>query len=906
VYGVDREVHEGEMAADAAPLAAPTAIQMEAFGAYKLGGYICIDISYPNLLRYARSIANDGLLTLINRIENATPTDLVGIAMEDFFEVGEGIDATQLKDILLQIVANKTGEQRIKSLLVTKLLIDNDLGCIGASYFRGKRLRVRLTREYEKDGDAYTPELHEVGFGRVNASELILCGDRTSLVQEEVSSLFHELTHVYHAMLGINLTVAVNSTNAAIMSDPNIRRYLCPLLDPVIFTKVQELIGIDDVVKSNLDNNLDFSKALEDEKTNATRVLEFLKDNSLIAVPPDGTNNVWKATTYIATRMTVGWSNGEEALTIYGLAPFIIWHGQTGSGPESYRFLYIDRQNECTYRIRNSNKYRMLHVGLKRLARLFDPQKGADQRMIYANRIAQIIHQTIGIHGVLPYLAQAEMTETDSNVHRKQTAGYAKVDVLTESLVNGWYNSTPNLHDASELEAYNLADLMYFVAKKGEEITENDIGFVARSGKLLAKTLKAYYICRKSAREEPKTLMEWCMGNCPSQYRHKIANAFLEYFGNRDTVSTAIENGCLEEATKWCAENDKAWIKTKRLINAVWQKINSTDYAELQHAFEYAGKFLALPGLVIPDRTLQEMVDKMIKNGKESLVTVILRYASRIGAQIDCTNTVRKVGLKNVGYLSWAFVEGRAYVDINDMISDITNADNGNMLYQFFNDIVRHNVDESGRIRVDAVYQAIKNRRWECVYRTFPTNGVQYDEMTLQEVCKKAAADNHVYTFAEVLKHTDDSNLAKQICEWFSLNIDDKYKAETAMKALDEARLVSVRQRRVHIVQQYVKDSKIGAIYGSFPAEGIYYGPDILGKLLKYEDGCGGKTKTIIEYARDKSIVIEPAIVQEVSGLLEKKKIEYCGTYRKEIEDAHASCKAYLNRVGHKRPVAAP
>jgi hypothetical protein len=121
-----------------------------AFGIQKHDGMKVVDISYPYLRRYAQTLndfwpkvqAIDGITISSPGGKQTEAIDsLYSIARDSVLEVGKE-DETEFKEIFSLMVANKTGEQRIKALIILQKLINCQK--IGASYYRDKKIKVVL------------------------------------------------------------------------------------------------------------------------------------------------------------------------------------------------------------------------------------------------------------------------------------------------------------------------------------------------------------------------------------------------------------------------------------------------------------------------------------------------------------------------------------------------------------------------------------------------------------------------------------------------------------------------------------------------------------------------------------------------------------------------------------------
>jgi hypothetical protein len=326
-------------------------------GYFKENGKIVIDISYPTLKAYVTKLKG----THHNKIEAFKKIDKVdGLSGEELWNASleHIIDPNPLPrglkirfhDSFLEMVKNYTGEQRIKALITLQILINEGIGNLVDSFFVGKKIKIRKSDA----GTGYDPINHRIDFefGKIEVPFLSRTAGESDLLLRSSSTWLHELSHVYHIMLGLN-TDTTNSMQVAYLSDPFLRERLIPLINFGVFNHVlTEITKIDELYDDMITDDLD------DFRNN--KYYKFLVDNnflgnSLLKFPANLTSKKDKILARLISFVCIFmdcWTCSEEMLTIVGFVLLRI---------NGIDYLFLDRQNENVYTIRGRNKFRLTH-----------------------------------------------------------------------------------------------------------------------------------------------------------------------------------------------------------------------------------------------------------------------------------------------------------------------------------------------------------------------------------------------------------------------------------------------------------------------------------------------------------------------------------------------------------------
>jgi hypothetical protein len=371
----------------------------EAFGSKEINGRKILDVSYPQLERYVKKLEKigafrgkeDRLQTIAdimgakvctsdqpNAVNSDAAEKLCELAVSNLFVIpkekgtlpsagGRKIDCladediTAFKNILKEMICFSTGEQRIKSLLILQILIDNDIGNVGASFYKARKIRLAKTSDANRS--AYNHLNHllllEIG-GKSEGYTLFRNGTTNTdleITKENLSTvLLHELSHTYHSMLGIDAYGLFNSIRAAYFADKHFREYLIPLLNKEVCLQIKKKIEEAGIKLSPINSwREDLKINLGDLKI----VDEFLEANQFFGndLLNEPTTDSERALRQITSVLILGWTNFEEVLTIFGVAPL-----KLSNKKDTY--LFVDRQNESTQLTRDMDKYRLLHCSI--------------------------------------------------------------------------------------------------------------------------------------------------------------------------------------------------------------------------------------------------------------------------------------------------------------------------------------------------------------------------------------------------------------------------------------------------------------------------------------------------------------------------------------------------------------
>jgi hypothetical protein len=172
------------------------------FGTKKTLQGTAIEISYASLHKYAATI--EDARELLTRIDSITDkNELYELSKQIVFEISPEYDA-DFRDIFNQLVRIPAGEQRIKSLILLQNMISNNIGGIGSSYYRGKRIKIIL-KGYRSNYDDkhHTLEINEETCCHDDKIRLSVQQGQAagiSALSEIASTTMHELSHAYHML----------------------------------------------------------------------------------------------------------------------------------------------------------------------------------------------------------------------------------------------------------------------------------------------------------------------------------------------------------------------------------------------------------------------------------------------------------------------------------------------------------------------------------------------------------------------------------------------------------------------------------------------------------------------------------------------------------------------------------
>ncbi|MDR1907869.1 MAG: hypothetical protein LBQ43_03335, partial [Holosporales bacterium] len=179
-------------------------------GFYRKNGKIFLDISYPRLWSYVerlrkQSKIDDSVYTVLRNVNEMKSNDLYQESLQWILDTSELTDEfkSKFKQVFDDMVRVSTGEQRIKSLIVLQILINNRIGNIGGSFYFNKKITVK-----ERERISYRGTDHSLMFN-FNEDNLIFVGSEESQqcplhVGQISGGCLHELSHAFHFMLGFS------------------------------------------------------------------------------------------------------------------------------------------------------------------------------------------------------------------------------------------------------------------------------------------------------------------------------------------------------------------------------------------------------------------------------------------------------------------------------------------------------------------------------------------------------------------------------------------------------------------------------------------------------------------------------------------------------------------------------
>jgi hypothetical protein len=506
---------------DSEIVALPILRLAEALGYVEVGGKKVLDLSYHSLFLYVLRLEKEGKFTdekskkvleemkRVNAIKVISPEsgEIAKEAVEALCEASEIViesaEAERLRPILEEMVSTSTGEQRIKSLIIVKLLIDNGIGDIGFSSFRNQKIKISFGDEsiYKYRFELTLMDGKEDLFYVKNDPD-------ASAEEEERNSgsvpaaLLHELCHAYHGVLGLyGLTGVENSFRAALVADPSIRNAAIPLLEENTFAAMKRKI-IDNKLSVGNGNGVRLDKIITEDKFYQFLEANDFFGNPLLKVKHGADRNVDSEVEdfliYLVCNCFGYWGNGEEMLAILGVAPVKLPNGETWN--------ILDRQNENTERIRAYDVYRILHCGVTSSGRSSDKLNLKDPAFL------KIFSEAQKEAGTKLYRSRQDMKPTPDNVYEEIQAEKRFGDLIGKDEINksvkAWGELRVRLRGIDEKDYVKevIDDICEYAERKGIRISDESFRACWKACSLTKNVLRNYLQGRE--KEEALEIME--------------------------------------------------------------------------------------------------------------------------------------------------------------------------------------------------------------------------------------------------------------------------------------------------------------------------------------------------------------------------------------------------------------
>jgi hypothetical protein len=431
-----------------------------------------VDISYSALCAYTSRLpmGEDARISLRN-LQTCEARELCTLACTHLFDFSQlsGHSRVLFHETLASMTAQRVGCQRVRSLLMLQFLIDHNLGEIGGSFYKGKKIQFRKGL-----GNGYSQERHDLEMCYFfSLQEILISPDPDALADPSASpssTLLHELTHAYHAMLGITggwrrnegpTRTCIDPVRRAYLSCPPLRERLIPLLHGGVF---QDLCT--EVTRRGF--------VLKDvcETETVTSCRRFLEDNNFFGLSLPEEAPLRSAMTHLICRFIEKWDDLDEMLTIAGFVPIIFHDGA--------RYVLLNEQNESAQLLQESKRFRLVHGDFRIISSVFGAR---------SVEFLQILSQAIARHGVSLYSAEGE--SRDSLPHSPLSAEGPTQEDLERSLTEITRQFTPFL---SEPRSVCLVQERMALAKKyGLSVTDALFQQLLHAGAMDPMVLACYW-----------------------------------------------------------------------------------------------------------------------------------------------------------------------------------------------------------------------------------------------------------------------------------------------------------------------------------------------------------------------------------------------------------------------------
>ncbi|MDR0661841.1 MAG: hypothetical protein LBF76_00420 [Holosporales bacterium] len=350
------------------------------FGYYQQGKTKIVDISYASLCAYASGLSmTPEQQQLFETIQHSDEGALFPLALDLF-------DCTQLKrfqrtsfeEALRRTLGNPVGRDRVRALQTIQFLIDQQLGEIGMSCYKDKKISVHWGT-----GNFYEFKAHTLILSFLPEDLILLDFEPkkrpSPIIAKSSSALSHELSHAYHKMLGSSFKCDINMLREAIFAHPLLRERLIPLLNTDVFQYVEQALQKVDFGK---DLRAYVHKAFPDDPC-----YRFLEENNFFGLPrPHLDNPLQSAMTRLICLFIKAWDSSEEILTIAGFVPLLL-HDEP--------FLLVDAQNESFYHLEESQRFRSTHGVMASLYQILGKRGSA----VFLDSFSEAVQQ----YGLAPY-----------------------------------------------------------------------------------------------------------------------------------------------------------------------------------------------------------------------------------------------------------------------------------------------------------------------------------------------------------------------------------------------------------------------------------------------------------------------------------------------------------------------
>jgi hypothetical protein len=517
--------------------------------------------------------------------------------------------------------------QRIKTLLIMQILIDNSIGDVGNTLLIGKKIKVVTNKMngYER-GEHKLHVKFRPQKANVNDDERLIQDADLSII------LLHEFSHTYHSMLGMPGEGGKGSWDQckslfyeSYLRDKALRERLVPLLNKEVFSDTLNALKDSETAHGALlfpwheVEGLEyyaFYQFLEANEFFGNELLKFPKNDRGEVVGEEKA----RALLILKTcELMEEWWKAEEMLTIAGFVPLYF-----GEGSE---YVLLDRQNEDVQMIKDGYKWiRQTHLAFKKI------HDGLDMETTMEAMLASTRN-----HGLFLYGDQEGMAPTSQSVYEVAGASLEvgepiSVEEMSEAIMgavlpgqiaemptgdelryNGCY---PRVIRESDREYECIMSMLGYAVREGIKISDEAMKFCAATGTLRTDILDCYMKDKDETTREAKLL------------------ELLEY------LVEASEEGSRAQATKEILAyvRDKA-IKIFELdrfidrTNQIVEAINPKNIESIAELLKYACENGVTPRV----DDFQTIFEKIYAayGSREECIDALLRYAESAGIVLD-------------------------------------------------------------------------------------------------------------------------------------------------------------------------------------------------------------------------------------------------------------------------------
>ncbi|MDR1207886.1 MAG: hypothetical protein LBJ89_00880 [Holosporales bacterium] len=460
-------------------------------GCFQHNGRNILDLSYANLITYAFRVTSNKspVYQELQAYDDAYGEPLFNTFMH-MFDVSKLplLLQRRFKEFVHRMLESPTGQQLAKSMLIMQTLINEDIGLIGSSFYKGKQIRI----EKGSESQYWQNHVIEIAFSKGECLQIpyISVGDQPSSIEELDFLFLHECTHALRSLIGLDIVgQAINSPLVSFVENPELRTRMVPFLDgsflaaahkalldtPELLSKIIEAFSHGEVVENIYYLNRGGGKTFY---TFLQQNAKYLGIQPFLILPNEKIDNndakVKLALTCLMTSLFDGWYNVDEMLAIWGFAPFRMKDGSD--------WLITTDENESAYNMHKYNLFRFTYRKNSQMENLFQ-DKYPQAMTLFSRLIMQCGLQLFPTERIFERNVPVKISETEDESRN------ILLNVTTAAFSNEQYTDE-EIFEIAYSRRLGFAKITF--ANNPFQLQQDDIDLLNNVNLLNSIELKAY------------------------------------------------------------------------------------------------------------------------------------------------------------------------------------------------------------------------------------------------------------------------------------------------------------------------------------------------------------------------------------------------------------------------------